>query len=158
MDNERIESIKIKRDEFLAQLKELTEEQYRLNHKIDAVKKEIRKKTDEYIQQFIDQFKPGSTWFIDTGYCYEYFKVTKCSLNHYAYREEDFDDCAIDIYGQYIQVPNPNNLEYMDRVHVQFKTKETISFKIKEIPQIKEVSFETWAEVLKIMYETATEK
>lgn len=154
---EDIEKIKAERQELLDFLKQLTDEQWKLNNKIQSTKDKIRKNTETYIQQYVDKFKPGSTWFIDTGYCYEYFKVGKVNLDHYAYREDNVEDCIIDIYCQYIQVPNPNNLDYIDKVNVQYKTKETVGFKIKEIDKIKEIPFETWANVIKILAETATE-
>lgn len=155
---EDIEKIKAERQELLDFLKQLTDEQWKLNNKIQSTKDKIRKNTETYIQQYVDKFKPGSTWFIDTGYCYEYFKVGKVNLDHYAYREENVEDCIIDIYCQYIQVPNPNNLDYIDKVNVQFKTKETVGIKIGEIDKVKEIPFETWANVIKILAETATEK
>ena len=154
---EDIEKIKAERQELLVLLKQLTDEQWKLNNKIQSTKDKIRKNTEAYIQQYVDRFKPGSTWFIDTGYCYEYFKVGKVNLDHYAYREENVEDCIIDIYCQYIQVPNPNRLDLLDNVNVQYKTKETVGFKISEIDKVKEIPFETWANVIKILAETATE-
>lgn len=154
---EDIEKIKAERQELLGLLKQLTDEQFKVNNKIQSTKDKIRKNTEVYIQQYIDRFKPGSTWFIDNGYCYEYFKVNSCCLNHYSYREENVEDCIIDIYCQYIQVPNPNKLDLIDKVNVQYKTKETVGFTIGEIDKVKEIPFKTWANVIKILAETATE-
>ena len=154
---ENIEKIKAERQELLALLKQLTDEQFKVNSKIQSTKDKIRENTEAYIQQYVDRFKPGSTWFIDNGYCHEYFKVISCRLDHYAYREENVEDCIIDIYGQYIQVPNPNKLDLIDKVNVQYKTKETIGFKISEIDKVKEIPFKTWANVIMILAETATE-
>lgn len=152
-----IEGLKAERQTLLGWLKQLTDEQWTINNKIQATKDKIRKNSEAYIQQYIDKFKPGTTWCIDTKYCYEYFRVSKVNLDHYTYREEDIENCIIDIYGEYIQVPNPNRLEDIDKVNVQYKAKETICVKISEIDNIKEISFEDWSKVIQIIAKSATQ-
>lgn len=142
-----LDPIKEKRAELIAELKKLEKEKVILNTHIQQTKDAIRANSDEYIQQYIKMFYPGSTWFIDSPYQYEYFRVKECTLDSYVYREEDIDECMIDIHGSYVRLPNPMNKD-KDKIHAQYQQSDVITFKIKEIPHIHEISWDMWAKVL----------
>ena len=142
-----LDPIKEKRGELIAELKKLEKERVILNTHIQQTKDGIRANSDEYIQQYLKMFYPGSTWFIDCNSQYEYFKVNECKLDHYIYREENIEDCSIDVYGSYIRIPNPMSAD-KQMTNAQFKQNDVISFKIKEIPQINEITRDEWNEVL----------
>lgn len=141
-----------KRTELVQQLKELEEKQQFIQSRIRQTKENIRKNTQEYVQQFVNIFKPDTFWVIENkNYHTEYFNVINSETDRHYSDYEDIDECMISVACRYLRIENPEASQQYAGEKYRFKDFDYMHFKIKEIPKIKQVTAAEWNKALEKM-------